>query len=164
MNRPSGRISGRTNALGIGWRLGMGLGPIPSVIGSVTIDLHWWHCRCHLLLLLLLTLPLGVFIALNVCTMSEIWHVHWYLAHLHSVRKYSEVYFTPLTRTHAFQVDLMSPAFCFELCRIFFSKIFLWLTLMQPPPKDIPWTKIFPAHQPGQPANQSERQVILLYK
>ena len=24
----------------------MDLGPIWSVKGSVTIDLHWWHCRC----------------------------------------------------------------------------------------------------------------------
>ena len=47
------------------WCLGMGLGPIPSVMGSVTIDLHWWRCRCRGRCRLPLTLPLGVFIALG---------------------------------------------------------------------------------------------------
>ena len=39
----------------------MDLGPIPSVMGSVTVDFHWWRCRWRLPL----PLPLGLFIPLN---------------------------------------------------------------------------------------------------
>ena len=35
--------------------------PIPSVMGSVTIDFHWWHCRWRLPL----PLPFSLFIPLN---------------------------------------------------------------------------------------------------